>query len=320
MKLRSFLYNEEGAGGGGGSGAPPAAPAAPAAPAQQGTLLTSEAPAGGAPSVPPPAPPPSDWKAGLPPVFGQEAALAPFMGFDDQAAMLEALGKSYLETKRLVGAKAPARPLPDAAPEEWAKWRKLVGAPDDEAGYGETLRPEDFPEEMWSKDFEKEARALFHKHNLTPEAARDLAAMHARLVNQGLDQSLADDSAKLQQESQALRTKWGTEFAQNAHEAATFAKTVGLSPDDPIFREGKYVEAMFAAARLIGEKTLPVGKVQSSTGGGEIWLRQTYDPNSGTPDSRAFHGEFGPERQAEVQARMFKVHEEMDAQGIPYRT
>ena len=233
--------------------------------------------------------------------------------------MLEALGKSYLETKRLVGAKAPARPTQDAPPEEWAKWRKLVGAPDDEAGYGETLRPDDFPAEMWSADFEKEARSLFHKHNLTPEAAKDLAAMHARLVNQGLDQSVADDAAKLQQESQALRGKWGQDFAQNAHEAATFAKTVGLSADDPIFRESKYVEAMFAAARLIGEKTLPVGKVQSATGGAEIWMRQTMDPTNQSDDARAYRGEFGPDRQLEVANRWAKSHEALEAQGIVFR-
>lgn len=314
MHKRNFfgLFNQaagDGAGGGGGGGAPAAGAgqsgAAAGAPGVSG--VSPGAPAAGASTLlgaaaaaPPAAPTGASWRETImPQAWSTDPAMQPFTGFETPQEMVEALGKSYLETKRLVGSKAPTRPADDAPPEEQAAWRKLVGAPDTPEGYGETLRPDTFPEELWGKELETKFRGLAHKHGLTPQAAKEIAALHAELVDQGLEANQQQELAALERETSSLRQEWGTNFDRNAHQAASVARAAGLDPLDPIFREAKYAKAFHALSQLIGEKTLPTG--EPATGGQALLgrIQDAMDPKSNSTNARTYRGEFGQEKAVE---------------------
>lgn len=337
MHRRNFFgfFNQaagDGAGGGqggqgaagaaaGGSGAAAGAPGvsgvSPGAPAAGASLLGGAAgAAGGAPAAGAPATG-TNWRDTiLPKAWTSDPAMQPFTGFETPQEMVEALGKSYLETKRLVGAKTPTRPADDAPPEEQAAWRKLVGAPETPEGYGDTLRPADFPEELWGKELETEFRSLAHKHGLTPAAAKEIAALHARLVDQGLQSNQAEEQAAFERESATLRREWGDQFDKNAHHAVTVARAAGLDPLDPIFKEAKYAKAFFALSQMIGEKTLPVG--QPATPGNALVgrIRDIMDPKSNTTEARAYRGELGQERALEVANILGPMIEEAQKLGF----
>jgi hypothetical protein len=94
---------------------------------------------------------------------------------------IEALAKSYVATKALVGTKLEA-PGEKATAEQIASWRKTVGAPEKIEGYlgeAKTLRPEGLPETLWRPEVEKKFLEVAHKHHLTPAAVKELFATHA---------------------------------------------------------------------------------------------------------------------------------------------
>lgn len=299
---------------GAAAGAPPVSGVSAGAPAAGASLLGGAA--GGTPQAGAPATG-TNWRESiLPKAWTSDPAMQPFTGFETPQEMVEALGKSYLETKRLVGAKAPTRPADDAPPEEQAAWRKLVGAPDTPEGYGETLRPDNFPEELWGKELETEFRGLAHKHGLTPAAAKEIAALHARLVDQGLEANEAEEAAAFQRESATLRREWGDNFDKNAHHAVTVARAAGLDPLDPIFKEAKYAKAFFALSQMIGEKTLPVGPPTTPGNALVGRIRDIMDPKSNTTEARAYRGELGQERALEVANALGPMIEEAQKQGF----
>ena len=333
MHRRNFFgfFNQapgDGAGGGqGGSGAPAsgaaqagaAAGAPPVSGASAGAPAAGASLLGGAVATPPTGSPATgtNWRDTiLPKAWASDPAMQPFTGFETPQEMVEALGKSYIETKRLVGSKAPTRPAEDAPPEEQAAWRKLVGAPDTPEGYGETLRPDNFPAELWGKEIETEFRGLAHKHGLTPAAAKEIAALHARQVDQGLEANEVEEQAAFQRESATLRREWGDNFDKNAHHAVTVARAAGLDPLDPIFKEAKYAKAFFALSQMIGEKTLPVGPVATPGNALVGRIRAIMDPKSDTTEARAYRGELGQERALEVANALGPMIEEAQKLGF----
>mgnify|MGYP001612693061 CR=1 FL=1 len=169
-----------------------------------------------APPVPSPtAPSPAtDWRAGL---TGEHAGLAAeksLEGFKgkDWAEVGPALAKAFVETKKLVGAKAPALKIPDATstPEEVALYRKAIGVPDTPEGYG-VKRPEAAATADWDAAAETALVGKLHGIGTPPNVVQAILDWYG--------QYLSDQQAGWRREAEAagqeLRRDWGANYAAN---------------------------------------------------------------------------------------------------------
>lgn len=204
------------------------------------------------------------WLERLPVELQGNPALTTMPGLED-------LAKSYVETKRLVGTKLQPPGL-EATPEEITKWRKTLGAPDAVEGYGK-IWPDGIPDDFMPADVEAEIKAVAHKNHTTPEALRELAAVYANASKRGLEQVQQKEAEHLDSELAALRREWGNDFETNIHSAKTFAATLGLDIQDPIFQNHAVVMAMTRGAKLIMGDTLVQGATPGISGGIEERIR-----------------------------------------------
>lgn len=288
---------------------PPPAAAQAQAPATGSTAEPATILSGAASTPPAQASP--DWKASLPGIFKDPSLLA-FQGFETQAEMVENLGKSYLETKKMVGVKL-SPPHEGSTPEDVAKWRKTVGAPETPEGYGETLRPEGIPEQQWDTGTEKEFRAIAHKHHLTPAAVKEIMEFYGGTVTKGLEQFQAGEAAYVDQQITTLKTDWGQQYDRNLSLAKRFAITLGLDPTDSAFNSAAMVKAMARGAQLISESSLKTGDSTGINGSVSNRIQEIIDPTSTTLLSRQYRGEMGAAQQQEAQAILHNLYKSQNA-------
>lgn len=301
---RGRLMNEGGEGGDGGGGAAPVTPAAPAA----GSSLLG----GGV--VTPAAGATPDWKESLPDSWRNVPSLAPFTSFDGEMIsvpkeMVDKLGDSYANTKKLVGSKLE-RPGTDASAEQQAYWRKVNGAPDTPEGYlneGKSFRPESIPVEAWQGGMETEFMTIAHKHALPPEAVKDVMALYAKTIEGEISKVTTTSQQTFAQSEQRLKTEWGESYSSNIAKVVSLAKFAGLSPDDPRFGDADLVLAFAKLASLNTETPFRDGSANSANSSFEDRIKEIQDPNGTSMLSREYHGHFGSERQNAAQAHLHQL-------------
>lgn len=236
--------------------------------------------------------------------------------------MIEAMAKSYVETKKLVGAKQPTPPADGATPAEVAAWkehvRKVTGAPADAAGYGDTLRPADFPEEMWSAEFEAEARAAFVEEGLTGPQAKRLVDLHAKQIQKGLEQASASQAAALNQSRLELQAEWGKDFETNAWKIQEALRARGIALDHPMLADKDTVKLLHRFVTDMGETKLPVGSPSSVVDQAQKRLQDGFDGASTSDYARALRGEFGQERQMQAAQLQIEDLKLVEAHGRPF--
>lgn len=172
---------------------------------------TVDAPAPVAPIGTEPAAPPA-WRASLPDDVRGEKALDSFKGQDWQD-IGPALAKSFVETKKLVGAKTDGMirvPGATATPEEKAAFHKALGVPDTAEGY-QISRPEVALNGQWNEGAEKEFLQLAHRHGMTPAQVQAAIGFYG----QWEAQKLADGQRQAQEVMGQLRKEWGPNYEAN---------------------------------------------------------------------------------------------------------
>ncbi len=166
----------------------------------------------------PPAPPvpslqpPSDWRAGLTGDYAplaQDPSLATFKG-KDWAEVGPVLAKSYVETKKLVGAKTTLK-IPDehSTPEEIAAYRKAIGVPDTPQDYRIT-RPE-AALTGWDETAEQNFLAKMHELGTPPHTVQAILNWYGEYVSEQ-HRAWHREAEATQQE---LRRDWGPDYAAN---------------------------------------------------------------------------------------------------------
>jgi hypothetical protein len=155
-------------------------------------------------------------------------------------------------------------PGANAKPEEWAAYRKAIGAPDTPDAYGD-LRPETIPAEMWDAEGAKALQAVAHKHALPPAAIKDILGLYAGQIDVQMQKGQADMAEHVAGQTAILKQEWGADFDANARQATRFALTIGLKPDNPIFQNAEVVRAMAQGAKLLSEDKLINGATMGLT-------------------------------------------------------
>lgn len=153
-----------------------------------------------------------DWRSGLTGDFAPLAtdpSLATFKG-KDWAEVGPTLAKSYVETKKLVGAKTVLK-IPDehSTPEEVATYRKAIGVPETAAEYRIT-RPE-AALSGWDETAEQNFLGEMHKAGVPAPVVQQILNWYG----QYLSEQQRGFHREAEATSQILRTEWGPDFAAN---------------------------------------------------------------------------------------------------------
>ena len=162
----------------------------------------------------PSSPTPTDWRAGLTgehAPLAQEKALESFKG-KDWTEVGPALAKAFVETKKLVGAKAAPLTIPGegASAEEVAAYRKAIGVPDTPAEY--QLRvPELPPGEQWTDEVQTKFLTRLHALGTPPHIVQAFVDLYAQHMNEVYNGFRREAEAT----GQELRRDWGPNYDAN---------------------------------------------------------------------------------------------------------
>lgn len=181
--------------------------------------------------------------------------------------------KKYHNLSTLAGKKALA-PLPaDATAEVIAERNALLravnGVPEKPDGYGLT-RPDDFPEAAWNTEAATEAAAIMHKHNIPPGAAKELVASQMRHAQAGMKAQADFETKWFAEQDNAFReamTKENVAVDKGTELAIRTARTFGVDPDAPIFKNAAVRAMLYKVGVAVGEPRLVTGSNGTGAGG-----------------------------------------------------
>ena len=155
-----------------------------------------------------------DWRAGLTGEFAplaQDKSLESFKG-QDWTEVGPSLAKAFVETKKMVGAKAPALVVPGegATPEQVAAYRKATGVPDAPDGYSISW-PEFPPGEALDEAAQGAWLTRMHQIGAPTHIVQAFATLYGQHVNT-LHNGYRREAEAAGQE---LRRDWGANYDAN---------------------------------------------------------------------------------------------------------
>ncbi len=189
----------------------------------------------------------------------------------------EALFHGLGHNKSLVGAKALSRLAPDApqeARDQQSKvLREVLGVPDKPEGYG-LKKPDNLPEGVqWDDAVVGKYAAVMHKHNVSPEAVKELVALNLEVEGGRAAAGPLEAQKQMQAEFTALDSGLPAgvtrdQFMARATQGLTLAsKLTGISVEElkAGTRTARDVKLFHAMAEMAGEDKL--AGAAASTGG-----------------------------------------------------
>lgn len=283
-----------GSGAAGNSGDPPAGQSG--APAAQ--------PAGGEP-----------WYVGLYDSTGKlnpakfDSLPAHLKGHKDTFAKyqtVEALLGGMSNLAQLAGKKALAPLPPDASPEAKAERAKLMGqlnnVPEKPEGYG-IKRPDAIPEDQWSQPYADGIAAILHKHQVSPEAAKELFEFDMQQAQERGQVTEQQAAANHAAQINILKEEFGQDFGKNIDLAVRAAKTAGVDPTSPIFANAEVVKLAAKFGAMVSESQLVNGETSANTGMNDRDKALDIINNEANPLHKAYHDTNHPQHAQAVEAR-----------------
>lgn len=122
-------------------------------------------------------------------------------GWAGKITSQEELFKSYDNAQSLIGKRPAGIPTQDASDDDWDKFYKAMGRPD-EAKYDFSL-PEGFDSEVDISDFNQKASEIFHRAGLTPKQAQEIYNSYLNLELDAKNKS-SEAEAELDKEFDTL--------------------------------------------------------------------------------------------------------------------
>lgn len=101
----------------------------------------------------------------------------------------------------------------DATPEQIAAYRKENGIPEKADGYLEAVKDLNIPE--GDREIIAPYLPIMHKHNLSPEVAKELIATRQAETDRQIEARIAEDKKLSTEWQEELRTEWGNQYRGN---------------------------------------------------------------------------------------------------------
>jgi hypothetical protein len=235
---------------------------------------------------------------------GLPADLKPYGETFKKYPTVEALMRGHANLAQLAGKKG-LQPLPPGSPPEAiaernALMRTLNNVPEKPEGYG-IKKPDGVPDAEWNNDYVSGMAAVMHKHNLSPEAVKDLLAEDQKHATGLRSKRQADVEAYTASEANALKEAFGDQYETEINNAARVARTLGLDPQDAsVFGNSKTVIAFAKMAKMVESDKLVTGDGPAGGfGKGDLEKARDVVHNKDNPMHKAYHDESDP-RHTEV--------------------
>lgn len=221
---------------------------------------------------------------------------------------MDGLLKGFANHAALAGRKGdlsayerPGDDASDKAKEDHALFLKVAnGVPDDPAGYG-IEKPEGMDQKEWDASPVKDYLGTLHKHNASPELAKDLFAMNQAIAEKAQNDAAEAWTSYAKAEMNSLRTEFKTELPEVRALAERTASRFGL--DESALRSAAAVKAFHAIGKAIGEDRMPS---HGSDPHGGITDRQkalSIVNDKSNPMYAAYHNANHPQHQEAVDLR-----------------
>lgn len=208
--------------------------------------------------------------------------------------------KSYGELKKAYGQKVQP-PNETSTPEQVAKWRQLVGAPESLDGY-KFEKPSDLPAGMeWNEGLLKSVSEWALSNHIPPKSIEGLISVYNKEQSARLgaaqEKATADGLQALQEEESRLKTAWGDKFDANSQQAKAAAAALGIKADHYALFDADIMQALHRAAPLLKESKLIQGDNASlvATGKTQAQLIQTDKSHA---HYAAYHNPNHPQHEA----------------------
>lgn len=242
-----------------------------------------------------------NWTQRLPEPYRQhEKTLAKFTGPLELAA-------GYANLQKHLGEKREIRPPgADAKPEEIEAWRALNGVPKTPEEYG-LKAPEDLPDGLtWNDGLAKDFASLAHKHHLPPAAVREIIGFHNANLARMQETALQQQHTEVARVKDELQREWGADAVRNGAQAVTFARTLGLDPNEEAFGNNpKFIAALYRASEMLTSLTREDQRLVD--GGQNSWGQSAETLMQKIRASEDYQGRNGPEKQQAAAAQMKRV-------------
>lgn len=205
------------------------------------------------------------------------------------------LAGSYAELEKKAGQKIQP-PGPDAKPEEWDKWRSVVGAPKTAQEYG-LKAPEKLPEGVtWDQAAADKLAAVAHKHALPPAAVKEILGLSQEMQTANVAAAKAKIEGYVAEQRGILEKEWGDKFKSNLEQAVKAASKLGVDINDPdIGNNAKMLKVLHNASLLMMPDQMPSGGGTSASVAEQIAQIRNSD---------AYQGKLGADAQAEAGKRI----------------
>lgn len=233
--------------------------------------------------------------------------LRKYEGAEDPAKALVAGVRSL---QYVAGSKLDSilEPLPSDAPEsakaERASLiRKINRAPEKPEGYG-LKRPDDLPVSvLWEDGAETKYAEILHKHNASPELAKELMEVHMNTLRGAASSEEKMVQAHKQEQMSALEKEFGASVPKVLDLALRGGLTLGLSKSEvqDFATTAAAVKVLHTVAQKFGEDKL-VASPAAADGGAKTNASRADDimTNSSNPKYQAYRDAKHPDHEATV--------------------
>lgn len=178
----------------------------------------------------------SEWLQGVAEELRGEPSLQPFKSVED-------LAKSYVHSRKLLGADKIQVPNKYADENEWRGVYEKLGLPKDVAEYD--LKPEEGAEV--DEEFFSGFKEAAHQAGILPKQAQQLYTWYDGKVREMSSQSMLKSETKQKEEIQALQAEWGDAWESKV----TAAKLAITEYGDDDFKEYLETTGLGNDARVI---------------------------------------------------------------------
>lgn len=134
----------------------------------------------------------------------------------DQFNHINGLAKSFLHTKKMVGAEVIKKPDQNSTEQEWNAYYDAGGRPATALDYGFT-KPDELPPEHYDEKFAVEVMEFFHKIGLSSKQAKAVFDFNNNHVIENLKTLAHNDELEVQQAKDELIKEMGVAYQTREH-------------------------------------------------------------------------------------------------------